>query len=762
MHYNWRILLIVVALIVPLVCCCADDSSNDTAQAEDDDDTETPVDDDTGDDDAIDDDVIELGARTVLSLNDIWQVEEGGSQGQPTTFTRTVVVPALLNAAQPPFERVGKKSWGDRAFWYRTTFEAPASRESAILNIHKAKYGVKAWLNGQEIGEHLGSYTLASFDVGQAIVWGEENELIVRVGDYVDAVPRSVPAAQDLEKDYFLPGIYDDVELVLADAPRIVRTKIEPDIDDGTVRVLTTVENDASAAVNITIRSQAVAWADGTRAGEAVATSASIPADEEVVVEQIVTIDDPILWWPENPFLYAMRTVVERDGAATDDLQTRFGMRQVEWCSGEGKGFYLNDRRTYLRGSNITLHRFFEDESAGTLAWNRDWVRQLLTDAPRQLHWNCFRISLGRAPNFWYDLADESGVLLADEFQFWSIADGNDLWWSVDEMETEYRSWIQENWNHPSIAWWDGANETRSKKVNQVIQRVRDLDPTRQWENGGWNEPTGPDDPVEDHPYFFDNDPFTRFELTEIDDNDGHAPQAGTWEDPARPYILNEYGWLWINRDGTPTGLTERAYRELLGWGFFTPDEYREAYAYVVGGLTEFWRANRAFESVQHFTYLGYSRPGGATSDNFIDVENLVLEPHWLEYARHAFSPLGIYLDSWREDYPAGEAVAIPLQLINDERQSQTVTAIVAAVNEAGDILSQSPGQVLTLEANGSAACEETLTMPSAERYMLFACLLPADPARESVVSRRKVGFAHVGLPGPESPCDRLTSRRIR
>lgn len=63
---------------------------------------------------------------------------------------------------------------------------------------------------------------------------------------------------------------------------------------------------------------------------------------------------------------------------------------------------------------------------------------------------------------------------------------------------------------------------------------------------------------------------------------------------------------------------------------------YREAHAYLVGGLTEFWRAHRAYAGVQHFVYLTASH---WTADNFLDPEQLEIEPRWFEYAKNAFAP---------------------------------------------------------------------------------------------------------------------------
>jgi beta-galactosidase len=137
--------------------------------------------------------------------------------------------------------------------------------------------------------------------------------------------------------------------------------------------------------------------------------------------------------------------------------------------------------------------------------------------------------------------------LTPDEFMMWSVwsltQDSRN--WSVDEMEKEFVAWIQESWNHPSIAWWDAANETDRSKVTEVIGRVRGLDPTRAWESGGFNPPQGPQDLIEDHPYLFKVIAGQGADLKQLATNDGHAPQdPPTAIAPEHAYVLNEYGWL--------------------------------------------------------------------------------------------------------------------------------------------------------------------------------------------------------------------------
>ena len=155
---------------------------------------------------------------------------------------------------------------------------------------------------------------------------------------------------------------------------------------------------------------------------------------------------------------------------------------------------------------------------------------------------------------------------------------------------------MRDNWNHPSVAIWDASNETHWAFLkDKLIPAVRGLDlSNRPWENG-YNLPQGPDDPYEWHPYKFiaywsqTKPPY--FEMSDLEKMTGanESREEGRWTHAS---IINEYDWLWLHRDGTPTTLARKVYEHLLGPDA-TPDQRRKACAYYLAGLTEFWRASR-------------------------------------------------------------------------------------------------------------------------------------------------------------------------
>ena len=131
------------------------------------------------------------------------------------------------------------------------------------------------------------------------------------------------------------------------------------------------------------------------------------------------------------------------------------------------------------------------------------------------------------------------------------------------------------------------------------------------------------------------------------------------------PIIINEYDWLWLNRDGSPTTLTQKVFENLLG-PEATAAQRRALSARYHAALTEFWRAHRACAGVLHFCGLGYSRTNGQTCDNFIDIEKLRFEPEFKRYMADAFAPVGLMIDEWRAQLPAGKELDVPVVVIND------------------------------------------------------------------------------------------------
>jgi hypothetical protein len=509
--------------------------------------------------------------RTTMSLNGSWSIGESvNSNDIPAAFDHKGPVPGLTNLARPEFPLVdqfesrelmnnrirqgrlpqstvlpdvGVTNQPRNYFWYGRTFRPTERKLIAILKVNKAQFGTGVWLNGRKIGEHPYCFSAGYFNLTDAIRWDADNTVVIRIGAHPAAVPKEIAVGTDFEKIKWTPGIYDDVSLILADDPVIESVQVGPRLLSSSIAVQTKIHNYGPA--------RTVELAHTVQGWPAVQTRISLAAGETKSVDQELAMPRAKLWTPEEPNLYTVET-----STGGDSLRTRFGMREFRFDPATKRAM-LNGRPYFLRGSNITFHRFLEDPKAGDLPWREDWVRKLLVEIPKKMHWNAFRFCIGPVPDRWLDIADEAGLLIQNEFFMWTGGVGWSSWhdwWSTPLLIEQYKEWVRDNWNHPSVAIWDASNETVAPVLGaEIIPAARKLDlSNRPWENG-YNPPAAPGDPVEDHPYLFsrnwDNDK-PGFSMTELERMTG-AKTANSAHPTAAPVFINEYGWLWVNRDGS-------------------------------------------------------------------------------------------------------------------------------------------------------------------------------------------------------------------
>lgn len=613
------------------------------------------------------------GERSVLCLDGVWQIAEGSLSQPPAEYLHTVPVPGLADMAAPPFDSPGSTvSLNDRgspwlrpadprreAFWYRRTFQldqpVPAA---ALLKVHKARYGTRVYVNGQLAGEHGPCFTPGWFDVRALLKpAGEENELLIRVGASLAQVPPSLTDGWDNEKSRYIPGIYDSVELILCGTPRVVNVQTVPDVQRQAVTAVIELARAEAASSPLRVKALVREAKSGRIVGQADRDNALAADAIHGTVELTIPIREAHCWTPEDPFLYELE--VDTGG---DVARTRFGLRTFTTDPASGRAL-LNGRPYYLRGSNVCIYRFFEDAERKELPWDRNWVRNLHRRF-KEMHWNSLRYCIGFPPEMWYEIADEEGILIQDEFPIWysRAKDGWPAEITPTDLAVEYTEWMRERWNHPCVVIWDAQNETSNDRViARAIGLVREQDRSRRpWDNG-WGTPQQPGDISEGHPYRANR---PGFRLSDFSREDG-IPDNGPRQGAGPPYLINEYGWLWINRDGSLPTLTVDVYKRLLGENA-TVDERRQYYARTLAAMTEFWRVRRRCAGVLHFCGLGYSRPDGQTSDNFVDVRNLEYEPHFFEYVRDAFAPVGVVIDFWDQRVAKGAAVPVPVRVVND------------------------------------------------------------------------------------------------
>jgi len=141
--------------------------------------------------------------RFTIDLNGIWDFDQTDAAFPPEKFTRTIPVPGLVHLAEPKIdqyeklfkrpERVIQQDAHDllqlhyqpKYNWYRKIIHIPKELESqkAILSLKKSKYVTQVYVNKMDMGTSMACYTPVEFPVGDALKYGSDNEILIKVGD---------------------------------------------------------------------------------------------------------------------------------------------------------------------------------------------------------------------------------------------------------------------------------------------------------------------------------------------------------------------------------------------------------------------------------------------------------------------------------------------------------------------------------------------------------------------------------------------------
>ena len=706
------------------------------------------------------------GGRTVINLNGTWQFDQTVDAFPPAKFTRTIPVPGLVHLAKPKiedydkfFKRADKVEakeqhnlynidYTPRYSWYRKALFIPKDLvgHEAVITIKKSQYVTQVYVNGIDMGTSVACYTPIEFPITNALKFGAENEILIKVGDRV-WLPSDAAGGTDKEKEHYLPGIWDDVLVSFTGKVRVNRLLVLPSVAGKKVTVKAQIRNLSPAQIfygdamndSVTLDISVSEKLTGkVVAGKSGRFSAKRDNLSEAIIE--IPIKDFNRWSPDKPFLYQATATLRTVNGVSDELTKQFGMRDF---TRKGKFFYLNGEKIILRGTNVTLQRFFEDPDCGNLVWDRSWVKELLVDYPKQLNWNMMRICVGIAPDFWYDLADEYGLMFQNEWLYWQ----NHGW--DDQIRKEYTDWVWADGNHPSIAIWDAINENWDDYIgNSLIPELKKLDPTRVWDAGYMTgDKMALDEMDEPHPYqgrISSKQPGSNKNFYPLGNLDFKPGILRTIQESGSAQLVNEYGWIWLWRNGIPSKLTVDVFDYYLGKNS-TPEQNWELQAYWMELETEWLRSEPAIAGVLAFCYLANNY--GYTGDWFTgNIKDLKPTPT-LEWFRHAFAPVATFINltderytKYIEPHPTGSTLLFNLVGINNLHSSVSGKIKVKLIDQNGQS-SEEQNLDVKLDSYLRTDIPVAMKLPSKEGgYLLVAEFTPENG--KPVLSRRflKIG----------------------
>jgi hypothetical protein len=394
------------------------------------------------------------------NLNGLWEYAITARDAPaPTQYAGRILVPYPLESA---LSGVKQPLQPDQRLWYRRTLHfAPAhAGERVLLHFGAVDYEATVLVNDQVLGTHSGGYQSFTFEITDALKAGD-NSLVVGVYDPTEQGPN--PRGKQHRHGQWMnyapsSGIWQTVWLERVPATYIERLTLTPDVDRSELRVEVGLEGNTQGYTTEVV----------ARSGAKVIVRQTIHQSSTAL-----SIGEPRLWSPDDPYLYDLEVRLLKNGRVVDEVKSYFGMRKIELRRDDaGRArIYLNGRYTY----NLTVvdQGYWPD---GLYTAPSDAALRFDVQAAKALGFNTIRKHVKVEPQRWYYHCDKLGLLVWQDMPTSSNATPE----ARQQFEREIQQNIDQLHNHPSITTWVLFNEGwGAYDPARLAQRLKQADPTR-------------------------------------------------------------------------------------------------------------------------------------------------------------------------------------------------------------------------------------------------------------------------------------------
>lgn len=325
-------------------------------------------------------------------------------------------------------------------------------------------YYCSVWINGLFIGMHEGYFQSFWFDVSDKLKLND-NLIVVKVTSPFEEPEKIWPLKKKLIKGIFnhhdcrpggwsyehgqdknTGGIWNDIKLLFADQCILNSVRINSNIDfEKNVAKILIDFNHSNIFDNA--RMVEISFELVSPSGEKTSFSKkSIFSAGCGNVKLCFNINDPELWWSWDlgkPNMYKLSIQSEFFTEYTTD----FGIREVKLD--KNQIFYLNNKRLFLRGSNIIPTQFLSDLT------NKKIAKQVALVKAANL--NIVRMHAHVNREEYYAECDRKGIMVWQDFALqWTYDESNEF---LEKAIKQIGEMVKQNINHPAIVIWCCHNE---------------------------------------------------------------------------------------------------------------------------------------------------------------------------------------------------------------------------------------------------------------------------------------------------------------
>lgn len=386
--------------------------------------------------------ISEKGLRQTTNINKGWEYLECNAETFEAALAnenwKDIDLPHTWNAIDATDLAPGYRRDGS---WYRKDIEISNNSAGQVFQLYFEGVNItsKVYVNGKNVGEHIGGYIGFNLDITDAVKEGNNQILVYANNGYN---PEVIPSQKS---DFFIyGGITRDVWLKTLPAVHVNDLKIT------TPKV---TSNNAALNAKVLIRnlknnklSVEAVLADND--GNVVKTAVFDVVDNSADIN-FTNITNPNLWDTKNPYLYNLTVALLEDGKTIDEVNENVGFRWFEFK--DYGAFYLNGKRLKLRGT----HRHEEHAGVGSAMSNIQHRADM--ELIKEMGANFVRLAHYPQDPEIYKACDELGILVWDELPWCRGGLGNDAW--KKNTKNMVKEIIEQNYNHPSVILWSLGNE---------------------------------------------------------------------------------------------------------------------------------------------------------------------------------------------------------------------------------------------------------------------------------------------------------------
>ena len=387
-----------------------------------------------------------------MNLNGKWEFRfddknEGEKQGWYKGFDTNEQINVPF-AYQAPVSGIEDKSF-HQIMWYSKKVKFNKKEdETVLIHLEGADYITRLWCNGVYIGQHIGGYSRATFDVSNAVKDGEEALIVIRIDDDKSCLkPRGKQRWLDYDYGCWYietSGIWKTIWAEVVNTTRINRVKMTPNVENYHMFFEYEIDNFKKGLQLRTI----ISYNDEVVADQ---TNALIRENNTFSMDLSNDINDfKMYWWDvHNPHLYDVKFIlVDENGNVIDEAGSYVGFRTFK---PEGNLLKLNLSPVYMR--MVLEQGYWRD--TGLTPLNEDvLIRQI--ELIKELGFNGIRMHQKIEDERFYYFCDVLGVMvwceLPSSYEFKDKA--------VDNIVPEWMEIVKQNYNHPSIVTWVPINES--------------------------------------------------------------------------------------------------------------------------------------------------------------------------------------------------------------------------------------------------------------------------------------------------------------